>query len=212
MKNRLTDNYKKDKGSNVSNMIELIGTQANENELSYALMKKYNDIDLATGPTLDAHGNNVGLKRGSKSDDEYRKLIKIRIIANLSNGDIPTINKVLKAFMGDDFKGIQEGWSHPIGDPASIVINVGSHAGVIDFEIIKEVKAGGVGIHLATQVNGEEISLIGYSYNYDIPLPITEMFATEEANGISIGEPLNMNGLIFGFDVPLPICGEFYAV
>lgn len=45
------------------------------------------DIDTATGATLDLYGAMFGQIRGSTSDEQYRILIKNRIIRNFCNAD-----------------------------------------------------------------------------------------------------------------------------
>lgn len=45
------------------------------------------DIELATGATLDLYGEMLGQDRGAATDEQYRALIKSRIIRNLSGAD-----------------------------------------------------------------------------------------------------------------------------
>lgn len=105
------------------------------------------DIDKATGITLDLIGGNVGQYRQGEDDELYRLLIKTRIIANLSNGDIPTINKVLSAVVKEVFIGVQEAW-HGDGytEPASIKLKLSKDASQLPFELIDRVKAAGIAV------------------------------------------------------------------
>jgi len=51
----------------------------------------WDDIDNATGAILERYGKNFGVSRNGASDQFYRLLIKIKMIALLSGGDIETI-------------------------------------------------------------------------------------------------------------------------
>lgn len=84
------------------------------------------DLDKAYGKTLDKIGANVGQFRLDEDDDLYRQLIKVRIIANLSLGNIPTINKVLSVLTKDVYLGLREAWdkSEYQNEPAKIVVNL----------------------------------------------------------------------------------------
>ena len=71
---------------------------------------------------------------------------KTRIIANLSIGDMPTINEVLSILVKDLFLGIQETWGDEIYDnePAAIKVLVNPYVGTVPYEIIERIKAAGV--------------------------------------------------------------------
>ena len=51
----------------------------------------WDDIDNARGAVLDRYGLNFGVERGGANDVFYRLLIKVKMIALLSGGDIDTI-------------------------------------------------------------------------------------------------------------------------
>jgi hypothetical protein len=51
----------------------------------------WRNIDQASGTTLDRIGNNFGVARGNASDNFYRLMIKVKITAMLSGGDIDTV-------------------------------------------------------------------------------------------------------------------------
>ena len=104
------------------------------------------DINKAYGQTLDNIGGNVGQLRQGEDDDLYRQLIKVRIIANLSLGNIPTINKVLSVLTKDVYLGLKEVWDKPEyqNEPSKIVIELGSTAKKFPFEIVEAIKSAGV--------------------------------------------------------------------
>lgn len=54
-------------------------------------VRLWSSIDHAAGATLDRHGEKWGVARGGTGDVFYRLLIKVKILAQLSGGDIETI-------------------------------------------------------------------------------------------------------------------------
>lgn len=104
------------------------------------------DLDKAYGKTLDRIGANVGQFRLDEDDDLYRQLIKVRIIANLSLGNIPTINKVLSVLTKDIYLGLREAWdkSEYQNEPAKIVVNLSRSIENYPIELIERIKSAGV--------------------------------------------------------------------
>lgn len=104
------------------------------------------DLDKAYGETLDKIGANVGQFRLDEDDDLYRQLIKVRIIANLSLGNIPTINKVLSVLTKDVYLGLREAWdkSEYHNEPAKIVVNLSRSTENYPIELIERIKSAGV--------------------------------------------------------------------
>lgn len=119
------------------------------------------DIDKATGKTLDLIGGNVGQIRIDEDDDLYRLLIKTRIIANLSNGDIPVINKVMSILVKDVFLGLQEVWKDKTlnREPAAIQLNLSIPQGTGPVQIINNIKSAGV--RVLYQVNYPVDAFVG---------------------------------------------------
>ena len=58
------------------------------------------DIEKATGNTLDLYGQMVGQDRGKANDDQYRILIKSRIIRNITNGDYNSVVNMIALVFG----------------------------------------------------------------------------------------------------------------
>lgn len=104
------------------------------------------NIDKASGKSLDLLGANVGQFRNGEDDEFYRLLIKTRIIANLSIGDAPTINRVMSALIKEVYLGLEEVWWNRdhLFEPAAIKLQLGPIAKRIPYEIINRVKAAGV--------------------------------------------------------------------
>lgn len=113
------------------------------------------NIDKARGKTLDKLGSNVGQFRLGEDDDLYRLLIRTRIIANLSIGDIPTINKIMSILVKDIFLGIKETWFYEKhrNEPAAIVLQLSEIWSNIPLEIINRIKAAGVRVILETYLH-----------------------------------------------------------
>ena len=55
------------------------------------MVKLWDDIDNARGSVLDRYGANFGVKRMSPDDRYYRLAIKVKVMAQLSGGDIDTV-------------------------------------------------------------------------------------------------------------------------
>lgn len=138
------------------------------------------DIDKATGITLDLIGGNVGQYRQGEDDDLYRLLIKTRIIANLSNGDIPTINNVLSAVLKEVFIGVQEAW-HGDGynEPASIKLKLSKDASQLPFELIDRVRAAGVKLYYEMMYATDYLNVSAREIGYKARYPMAGMTITE---------------------------------
>lgn len=104
------------------------------------------NIDAAYGKTLDLIGGNVGQIRQGEGDELYRNLIKVRIIANLSMGNIPTINRVLSVLVKEVYQGLEEAWKDACHEfePSKIVIKLGMGASDFPFDLVERIKSAGV--------------------------------------------------------------------
>lgn len=58
-------------------------------------------LDVAEGAQLDQYGRVVGARRDGLDDDDYRALIRTRILANRSNGQADVILRVVAALLAD---------------------------------------------------------------------------------------------------------------
>ena len=204
MADRMTDNYDKSADSNISKMLQIIAESANGNEKSYELMKYLNDVDNATGEALDAKGANVGLLRGALLDEEYRRLIKVKTIANISNGDIPTMNKVLSAFMGKQFLGMEDGYKHT-GEYATLFVKVANDTKYIPRDLIEDIKASGVLVHYMAAAEKSKINIKFRGYNFDVPYKITNTFYTDAIKGARTAIEMALKEKAYNFDVKYPI-------
>ena len=77
--------------SNIGKLFRLFGERNQALEDTYTLIASWRDIDKAKGHTLDRIGETFGVSRQGTSDSFYRLMIKVKITALLSGGDVDTI-------------------------------------------------------------------------------------------------------------------------
>jgi len=122
MKNKLIGYLQK---PNIKKLFSVISGEFDDIEETLNQMALWRDIDEAEGAQLDKLGSEIaGEYRNGLDDYRYRRMIKVRIAANLSKGDMPTINTVLRGVLGDRFLGAYEAWSYEKHDfePAALVV------------------------------------------------------------------------------------------
>ncbi len=121
---RLTDNYKKNPESNIGKLLSIIDFELDRLKDTYKLIDSYRAIDNATGETLDNIGKNVLQERGGMDDITYRLFLKTKIRANLSGGQIETINDIMTVILGDNYLGLREVWDNSTysNEPAAFEI------------------------------------------------------------------------------------------
>lgn len=108
---RLTSNYKRDPTSNIGKLLSIIDNEIASIKETLEKIELYRRIDNATGITLDNIGKNVLQERGAMDDVTYRMYLKVKIRANLSGGQIETLNDILSFLLGDNFLSIREVWN-----------------------------------------------------------------------------------------------------
>lgn len=77
--------------TNIGRILEIAGWGFDLIQDNADRLRLWTDIDSAEGSALDRHGANFGVARGDSDDVFYRLLIKIKILAQISGGDIDTI-------------------------------------------------------------------------------------------------------------------------
>lgn len=177
--NRLPDNFNKDKNSINGKLHQIFIEQLQEVKDVLTDIKMCRDMDNAIGKTLDRIGNNVLELRDAEDDELYRTFIKTKIIANLSKGNIETINQVATVLLGKSFRGVTETWNQEKynNEPAGLALVLRNHSKNLPFKAIDRTVAGGVGLRwilelkqgvseifigMAT-ISGEEITVYPYS-------------------------------------------------
>ena len=87
----LPDAYNKADSSNNSKILAIEKSSFDKLREAIADIDECLDLDKAYGKTLDLYGEMVGQERGKATDDQYRVLIRSRIIRNFANGDYNTV-------------------------------------------------------------------------------------------------------------------------
>lgn len=87
------ENVKFDKPleTNIGKLFSLFAEQIEEVQRQAELIKLWDDLDYAQGKVLDRYGANFGVKRVSESDKLYRIMIRVKMLAQISGGDVDTV-------------------------------------------------------------------------------------------------------------------------
>ncbi|MCF8020855.1 MAG: DUF2612 domain-containing protein [Vallitaleaceae bacterium] len=127
--------YLKEKLGNLYKIFEVIKDEVMSIEEITHQIETQDELNSATGISLDRHGELVGQRRAYLDDKSYRLLIKLRIRQNLSGGDIPNVNEFFTLILGNNYLGIAEGWDNGKynNEPALVV-----------FRYIHEIIEGGI--------------------------------------------------------------------
>lgn len=171
---RLPDNYKKNKSSNIGKLYQIYSRELEQIKKVFKDIKDSRDIDKATNKTLDKIGKNVLELRGTDDDDLYRQMIKTKIIANLSQGDIETINEVAKILVGSSYAGVEETWNNSTFDNevAGLVMKLREYNPDTPFEAFERVRAGGVKLfwELLNETTTLKLQTKFIKYEFSYPL------------------------------------------
>lgn len=116
------------------------------------LIKLWDSIDYACGSVLDRYGANFGVKRFGAGDVFYRLAIKVKLLSQLSGGDIDTVLNATAALFEIPVERIEMGEIFP----SKVRLNVqeadlssDTFASVVDIiALIKRILAAGVGMDL----------------------------------------------------------------
>lgn len=120
---RFADYFDKSPDSNISKLMSIFATEAQEVKATNDRIRHWRNIDNAEGVGLDLIGQNVNQPRGVANDEVYRILLKSKIARNLSDGTIDTIIQVLSIALSVEPKliKIKEKWDDPEEpEPAAI--------------------------------------------------------------------------------------------
>ena len=117
---RLPDTYDKKEGSNLGKLISIFEAELDKIKGEIEEVEKFLDVDRAEDWQLDIIGRNFDIRRRGLNDADYRYLIKLQFISNMSPGDIETLNRVGQFFLGDSYIKLQETWGE---EPASFEVH-----------------------------------------------------------------------------------------
>ena len=156
---RLPERFRK---PNTKDLYYVLYNGSDELENAYQMIKDSQSIDKAFGQTLDLLGANVGeFRQEGMDDDLYRLYIKVRIISNLSIGDIPTINYVMSTLLGDKYISIVEGYLDKEfleNEPAALRLSILNSANRLPYDVMDRIKAAGIRI-LIDEIYATELKL-----------------------------------------------------
>lgn len=178
---RLPDNYSRRDQVNNKGLHKIIYSEVEELFEVFNAIKFFRNIDNAYGKTLDYIGSNVQQLRDiNQGDDQYRLMIKTKIIANLSQGDIETINTVATALIGDNLIKVKETWSDPIynDDIAGLVLEIDSKTPRVP-RAISQVKAAGVKLYYELMYATDYLNVSAREIGYKARYPMAGMAITE---------------------------------
>ena len=96
----LPDAYNKNEDSNNSKILALEKGAMDQLRAAIAAIDESLDLEKASGKALDLYGEMVGQDRGKATDNQYRVLIKARIMRNVAGGDYNSIVRMLAMVLG----------------------------------------------------------------------------------------------------------------
>lgn len=83
----LPDAYRKTPDSNNAKLLQIEKEEVDRLRAETRAIYDSIDLELATGATLDMYGEMLGQDRGAATDEQFRALLKSRIVRNLSGAD-----------------------------------------------------------------------------------------------------------------------------
>ncbi|WP_413079956.1 hypothetical protein [Solibacillus isronensis] len=204
---RMPAHFAKDENSNNYKLLSLIASGSEETHSVYETMLKFWDVDQAFGIGLDRIGKDEGISRGAWDDEEYRKMIKIQNIMNLSEGDIPSMNLILDAYMGSSFKGMRDGYTD-LG-PATLVAHLNSASEKLPMNIVNRIKPTGVKVYWMLEELVAQLEVIVKAYEFSVMYPFANTFVTAEVEGKLFKDTVGIQHRSYTFGALQPICGTF---
>ena len=141
------------------------------------------DINVAEGEQLDYLGKLLNVERLAYTDDEYRNLIKSRILINNSTGSAANFISLLKLVLGDIKFSVVEQF------PATVQVLIYSPQNVVDEKLVNDITPIGVkGIFFQNPYEGKtvfelaDVSDDGLSQTGGTPMPnVADLETTDVA-------------------------------
>lgn len=123
------------------------------------LIKLWEDIDYAEGAVLDRYGANFGVARISPDDRFYRMAIKVKLMAQLSGGDINTVIEAASALLEVDISEVMLDEVYPAKIELYVDQNLLAPERIEMLDLIasaiKRILAAGVGLRLYLRTHQE---------------------------------------------------------
>lgn len=197
----LPDIYKKSETSNNYKILNIV--QGSAAELKEDTEKVYNSLDIeqATGKTLDLYGQMLGQARGFATDQQYRVMIKARIMRNIMNGDYNSLMKAACMMFNCDSSEfyIEESEKPATIDVITLPYRVLNYIGLSVDQTIELIKV--------LMPVGVEVGSVSLAGTFEFGSTDDEY---DENKGFAISEADQSIGGYFGYigsgsDKPLPI-------
>lgn len=187
MLDKLTGGYNKDPDSWIGKLFRIFAESLWGVEDTLQVIAVWRDIDNAKGYTLDRIGRNFGVARDGATDRFYRLMIKTKVTALLSGGDVDTIINATSVLFNIEPEQVEVVELYPakcrvIMDEADIDPEYVDYAGNTA-PIIKRIMAAGVGreVYFRTPLTVTGTLYAGAGRLDDIAItvaPYTNSFAT----------------------------------
>lgn len=187
MLDKLTGGYNKDPDSWIGKLFRIFAESLWGVEDTLQVIAVWRDIDNAKGYTLDRIGRNFGVARDGATDRFYRLMIKTKVTALLSGGDVDTIINATSVLFNIEPEQVEVVELYPakcrvIMDEADIDPEYVDYAGNTA-PIIKRIMAAGVGreVYFRTPLAVTGTLYAGAGRLDDIAItvaPYTNSFAT----------------------------------
>lgn len=198
---RMPRHFPREPTSNNYKLLSIIAENGVENLAIQQTILRFWDVGTAAGVGLDRLGKDEGISRGGWNDEEYRKMIKIQCIINLSEGDIPTMNLILDAYMEDDFIGFQDAFHTVFEEPAAIVGHVKVNAPSPPTSLIQRLKSAGVRLYWMRTFDIQNLILTHFTYHYPIYYHKCGELITYPIHGLGIGTIIGLPDLQYRYPV-----------
>lgn len=169
--------WQQDEESNNHKALNLIANTFNDANGAISEINRLWHIDTSYGQGLDGIGKDVGLSRKGMSDDQYRRLLKVKRYLDMSDGTIPNLQIIFDAFLGEHYLYLEEGHT-AISEPAAVVLNISKNSTQIPYEVAHLAKSGGVRIYYSTTWDKLTVVVYAVEYEHKVYYPITNVECT----------------------------------
>lgn len=127
------------RGKNINKYYDVLGELFDEMIQAIEEIALYRDLEKSKGYGLDILGDILGQTREGMADDDYRQLLRIKIVANRSPGDIETLNDFGRLILKQYFEGIYQS-----NEPAKIILRYTYPLVPNAVQMLKKAVAAGV--------------------------------------------------------------------
>lgn len=169
--------WRQDEESNNRKALKLIANTFNDANSAVNEINRLWHIDTSYGQGLDDIGKDVGLSRKGMSDEQYRRLLKVKRYLDMSDATIPNLQVIFDAFLGEHYLYLEEGHT-AIKEPAAVVVNISKNSSQIPYEVGYLAKAGGVRIYYSTTWDKLTVIVYATEYEHKVYYPITNVECT----------------------------------